>query len=239
MAKTRSGSGRLKARITHPLWRSDEYAVRQEMSEADALAIERAISKARSENPIQTVLQERPAILAQLLHGGHGRWVVPKQRLGVQYVTDLLIGDADSIGDHWTAIELERPNVAAATKEGRPSAALRRAIGQIHDWREWLRENLGYATREREREGLGLRGIDPEVRGMVIIGRRPNEDDPKFARERRRLSRTDGIDVHTYDWLLERTVGLFHERTEKVETELRARVKGRIVAPQVRRRARK
>src|SRR5207245_1117104 len=106
-------------------------------------------------------------------------------------------GDEDSIGNSWTAVELERPNVKAATREGHASASLRRAIAQIHDWRSWLQVNLDYATRAREREGLGLTGIDPQLRGLIILGRRVDDDNPKFDRERRRLDFSDHIAVHS------------------------------------------
>ena len=41
------------------------------------------------------------------------------------------------------------------------------AIGQIRDWRQWLMDNIDYARRPKEQNGLGLVGIDPSVPGTV------------------------------------------------------------------------
>lgn len=41
---------------------------------------------------MQTFLAEHPHLLVQYMRYGHGRWVVPQQRLGAELVTDFVIG---------------------------------------------------------------------------------------------------------------------------------------------------
>jgi hypothetical protein len=155
---------------------------------------------------MQRLLTKRPALLVQHLTGGHGRWVIPKKKLGSEYVPDFLIGHRDSIGDHWIAVELEGPDDSPMTTKGRQSKDLRFAVEQIHDWRKWLSNNLDYAFRPRGRDGLGLDGISPRLDGLILIGRRVYQpSDSVFNAERLRLDRDDRIDVHSYDWLLELT----------------------------------
>ena len=57
------------------------------------------------------------------------------------------------------------------TGKGDPSAALTHALRQLSDWRTWLTFNRDYAARPRAASGLGLLGIEPELEGLVIMGR--------------------------------------------------------------------
>jgi hypothetical protein len=80
------------------------------------------------------------------------------------------------------------------------SEQLDEGIRQILDWRRWLTRNLDYAERPRSRDGLGLEGVSPRGRGLLLIGRETDLTDTDRQR-RRQLAEETGIDIHTYDWL--------------------------------------
>ena len=171
-------------------------------SAENATALAECLTRARGEEDIQKFLESNPLLLAMHLGGGHGRWVLPKQRLGSEHVTDFVIGERSSIGFEWYAVELESPHAKMFTKKGDPSHALTHAIRQIQDWRAWLQRNQNYAARNRDESGLGLTDIIGDVPGLILIGRRA--DVPKGTEERRRqMIRDLKIRIQTYDWLLE------------------------------------
>jgi hypothetical protein len=152
---------------------------------------------------MQTYLAAHPELLIQHFGGGHGRWVIPQKRLGAEYVPDFVIGERHSGGRFWTAVELEGPQRAMFTKAGDPSRYLWHAIRQIVDWRVWLEHNRDYAARDPSNDGLGLKDISPALTGLIIIGRR--QDLPVRRQAfRRGLERQLNVQIHSFDWLLER-----------------------------------
>jgi hypothetical protein len=173
-----------------------------ELTRDEVAAFETALDAARDESDMQRLLEAQPRLLIQHLTAGRRSWVVPKKRLGSEHETDFVIAQKDSDGYVWTAVELERPQAKMFNKNGDPSAALTHALRQIDDWREWLSQNRDYATRPRERSGLGLTGIHPELEGIVIIGRDADFDRRATTSRRQRLERTYRVKIETYDWLL-------------------------------------
>ena len=154
------------------------------------------------EPSIHEFLKENPKFLVQTLGGGHGRYTVSKKRLGSEYVTDFVIADENSMGVHWYAVELESPRAKPHRKDGLQTQELTHALGQIRDWRRWLKNNLDYARRSREQDGLGLIGIDPNVTGLIIIGRRNNYHE-RYNEFRREMIDDSRIVIHSYDWLID------------------------------------
>jgi len=175
----------------------------------DIDAFQAAVDSARREEDVQRYLAANPLMLVQPLGGGHGRWVLPKVRLGSQFVTDFIVGDRDSTGYSWIAVELESPRASMFTRSGDESRALRHAFRQIEDWRSWLTNNQPYARSPSADNGLNLPDITPTLRGWVIIGRR-RDTPPGFDARRRQWRDTSNIEVHTYDWLIERAQGRVH-----------------------------
>lgn len=171
------------------------------ITESDYAALEGALDGAKREEDIQQFLQEHPACLIQHLGGGHGRWVIPKQRLGSEHVTDFMIAERHSFGFEWQAVELESPLRPMFNKNGDPSQYLSHAIRQLTDWRAWLKANQAYAARPRSEGGLGLTDIDANARGLILIGRRGTIDAGTTAR-RRQMVQDLNIDIHSYDYLL-------------------------------------
>jgi hypothetical protein len=174
----------------------------------DVLSLRMAIDDAVREEDVQRYLRDRPFLLIEHLGGGHGRWVIPKLRLGSEHVTDFMIGDEDSSGRRWIAVELENPRQSMFTKAGDPSQSLNHALRQIMDWRVWLTNNRAYAIAPRSEKGLGLEDIDPQLPGLVLIGRRGLGPNPRGLR--RQLENAHNVQIHSYDWLIERT----HQQVE-------------------------
>jgi len=62
-----------------------------DISKHEVEALEKCLASAKGEYEIQEFLSGNPILLIQHLGGGHGRWVIPMQRLGSEYVTALLL----------------------------------------------------------------------------------------------------------------------------------------------------
>lgn len=180
----------------------EEYYVDCRMPSPDLVRdLEDLIGQAKREEDIQQFLRLHPEILLQSIIGHRGRWFIPKQKLGNQYVTDFLIAKFDSMGFWWYAVELESPNAKLFTQKGDQSAELSHAIYQIHDWRDWLRNNIDYAQRSKNKGGLGLIDIDSEIPAVIIMGRRGDYRRDNKA-HRRRIATENRIVAHHYDWLV-------------------------------------
>lgn len=177
-----------------------------EVTQEQVSRLENAIEQARNEEDIQRFLQTHPHLLIQHLGGGHGRWVIPKLRLGSEYVTDFVIGEKDSSGFWWTLVELESPKVRLFNRNGGPSSSLNHAIRQIQDWRIWLQSNRNYAANPPENGGHDLRDIRADAPGLILLGRR--SDVTSDTNSRRRQMMIDlNIKIHSFDWLIDQSQG--------------------------------
>jgi hypothetical protein len=156
---------------------------------------------ATGEAEMQAFLEAHPEFLCQHLPAARGYWVIPTKRLGSEHITDFLVGEDTPHQPTWYAVELERPQASLFTGRGDPSAALTHAMRQIDDWRNWLSRNRDYASRAPELAGLGLGDVDPELEGLVIIGR-GSMLDAAVEDRRRRLARANRMRIETYDWLI-------------------------------------
>ena len=172
-----------------------------DISEDDLESLEKVLQSALREQDLQAFLQSNPILLIQHLGGGHGRWVIPKLRLGSEHVTDFVIGHMHSFGHEWQAVELENPKSRTFTKAGNVSKELSHAIRQIQDWRAWLQRNQNYAARAKSEGGLGLTDIISDIPGLILIGRR-NNIDPATNERRRQMVKDLKIQIHSYDYLL-------------------------------------
>jgi hypothetical protein len=168
-------------------------------AEPSAPLVEELISilnDARDERPIQALLAANPLILRALLPPSRCFWCFDRPKFGNQYIPDFLICCQDSTGHNWTVVELESPVKTALNARGRMSSGLTEAIGQIHDWRIWLRKNIAYAHAE-----LGFKDICAECSCIIIIGRRAQLNH-KFINQYRELSGKD-LKIITYDRLVD------------------------------------
>jgi hypothetical protein len=113
------------------------------------------------------------------------------------------MADADSSGIRWLLIELESPRVRAVKRDGEWAKEARHAQHQIRQWRHYISENPDAARKAPEDEGLGLVDIEAGVPALVLISRRDLvANDPVWMRRDLRLN--SGVEMHTYDWLIER-----------------------------------
>lgn len=137
--------------------------------------------------------------------GGHGRYVIPKPRLGADLIPDYLIAEMSSIGIEWHGVELESPLADYFTANGQAGNLLTHAIQQIVDWRAWLQSNIAYARTPTSNRGLGLIGITNDLPSTILIGRRTAEIPARFNDYRKQIKTSQNIEIHTYDWLVEQS----------------------------------
>lgn len=173
-----------------------------EITQEDVDEFKKIIDTATKEQDIQAFLEKKPLFLIQHLGGGHGRWVIPKKRLGAEHITDFMVGDKSSMGFEWQAVELESPNARMFNKNGDPSRYLTHAIRQIEDWRAWLTRNISYASRPQDQGGLGLTDISVHISGQIIIGRRAYIN-PSTNDLRRQMCKNSNIQIHSYDRMID------------------------------------
>ena len=184
-----------------------QYIVPESADASDVEELRTAIESSSDERPLQELFKHQPRILASLLRGPD-RYCIPEVRLGGRYVADFLLADVDSNGVRWILVELETPNSATALATSNQfDKHARKGVSQIEEWREWLQDNLDMARRSIQENGLGLPDIRPQAEGLVIVGRRDRLS-PNAQKLRDQLSENSRIQMHTYDWLLERLEGV-------------------------------
>jgi len=154
------------------------------------------LTDARDESPLQTFLAAHPHLLTCLLPPGRDVWCWDRPRFGGELIPDLLLSTRNSMGFQWVMVELESPTVRPMTQAGLPASKLNQALGQVRDWRTWLRGNIAYAHTQ-----LGFDGLTAESAAIVVIGRRSGLT-PAHAAKWRELS-DERTRVMTYDRLLE------------------------------------
>ncbi|MDP1823906.1 MAG: DUF4263 domain-containing protein [Archangium sp.] len=179
-----------------------EYAVTRLATVTEIEQLQQVIDSAGDEGPIQEFLQERPHILATIL-GGNERFCLPKPRLGDRYIPDFLLADVDSSGIGWVLVELETPNSGTTLMNGNElEARARKGVSQVQEWRDWLHGNIALARAARTEGGLGLPDIRQMSRGLVLVGRRGSLN-MNAGSVRQPHREQGGINIHTYDWLIE------------------------------------
>lgn len=167
------------------------------------MALRQALKEAKVEEDMQKFLTKNSIFLIQHLGGGHGRYVLPKPKLGAELIPDFLIAEMSSIGIEWHGVELESPFAELFTSSGQASHHITQAIQQVVDWRVWLESNLPYARNPKSEDGLSLVGITSDLPATILIGRRDNGFPSKFNAFREQTKSRQNIEIHTYDWLVE------------------------------------
>jgi hypothetical protein len=156
---------------------------------------DKILNEAKDEQPLQAFFTIHPYLLA-LAFPAHNSWVFPKPRLGGgKWIPDFLLCDRNSLGYHWTVIELESPTMDATNKDGGISAGCHHAVQQILDYRRWMRDNALYEEKQ------GYKGLNADCYGFIAIGRR---DGSRTELEAERLAdfRKQHIEIASYDRLL-------------------------------------
>ena len=195
-----------QSRYVHHEWRAHNelggfFCPLGQVTDAEVQSLRDILNRNPDESDMHRFLELHPKFLTQILTCHHGRFQISKQRLGSEYVPDFLLAELCSSGLQWQAVELESPKETMYRSAGQQSAALTHAIQQIRDWRSWLKWNNGYAARPKFEYGLGLIGIDCDISGIIIMGRRGNYPS-RFDHTRDQMLARENILVHSYDWLL-------------------------------------
>jgi len=188
----------IKKEEPHP----ENFVFWLDINSKEVALFEKCLNKADSEMDMQRFFEKHPIFLTQHLGGGHGRWCIPHQQFGCQFVPDFIIGEKSSIGYEWYGLELESPKAKLFNKSGTPSRQMAQAMKQINDWRGWIEDNIDYARRKVSENGLGLPAISNDLPSYIIIGRRDTIGNDN-SKARRYLKNRSNIEIHTYDWILE------------------------------------
>ena len=106
--------------------------------------LETGLRNGWGERQFQNYLGKHPHLLVGRYRTGHGTYALFEPQLGSQYRVDWAVASGSSGGPSWELIELETPQGLPFRKNGHLSAATRRGVEQLQDWRIWLRANVGY-----------------------------------------------------------------------------------------------
>lgn len=146
-----------------------------------------------NENNLQDCLTKNP-----ILFGPEYQRVLPKHRLGAEYVMDYALERISGLVD---LVEIEASTYPLYTKRGQPSQYLVRAEQQVLDWLNWVEKHSPYARKS-------LPGLQTPV-GYVIIGRSSFLSSTDRERLIRRcIAFQHRLRIMTYDDLLQRAQNL-------------------------------
>lgn len=176
----------------------EPFALRTHIPSPEAIrALEELLESGEHlEEPFQKLVTRHPSLLAAVVMGGWKTYVVPKPKLGSEYVPDFLVLGVNSNGPSWVTVEIEGARHPIVLQKGELHGQTRHAIQQIEDWRDWLTTNVAYV----QGPDKGFHGLTNRAPGLVIIGR----DEPSATRRssRARTEEQARIAVHSWDWLL-------------------------------------
>lgn len=148
-----------------------------------------------SEGPLQRLIERHPQLLASTVIGNNGTYVIPQKALGSEFRADFVVLGINSTGPEWVLVEIEASKHNLLNRDDSLTGAVRHAVGQIQDWREWLTNNVSYAQQQ-----LGLHGLTNRAPGLVIIGRAEPTMERGTARSLAREQQS--ISIHSWDWIL-------------------------------------
>ena len=140
------------------------------------------------EEDIQSFLKENPFFLKPASE------VIPKQKLGEDFVTDFVLLNILDQGPSYTLVEIEKASHKVLTKDKLLAEPVNRAMKQTRDWDVWLEKNKAYIQGK-------LRGFEtPQY--LVVIGRSNelNDEEKEYLRSYNRQYKN--ITLLTYDDLL-------------------------------------
>jgi hypothetical protein len=115
---------------------------------------ESLVARDESEEVYQKFLADHPVFLDPLASE-----VIPKQRLGSQYITDFVVRRLDN---KYLLVEIEKPQDAVFTVGNDFSAKFSHALGQILDFQQWVDAHAEY--------GRSLLPNISSPKGILIMG---------------------------------------------------------------------
>lgn len=149
---------------------------------------ENLLKSATKEEEVQSFLKANPFLLGQTAE------IIPKKKLGEDFVTDFMMVNMLAQGHEYTLVEIERPDRKLFKKNGDPHADLTHAEKQTLDWDVWLEKNKAYLQSKFPRFET------PQY--LIIIGRITELDEANKAILRARNRDSKNRKIVTYDDLL-------------------------------------
>ncbi|WP_432981555.1 Shedu immune nuclease family protein [Dactylosporangium sp. CA-233914] len=147
---------------------------------------EALVSKNLPEERYQEFLKTHPTVLDPL-----AAEVIPKHRLGTEYVTDFVIRRHDL---RYLVVEIEKPQDRIFNSSDDFTREFSHALGQVLDFQGWVAEHGEYAR-------SSLPNIE-NPRGLLVIGRRSALTARQESKLRRWSINSNLIDVVTFDDLV-------------------------------------
>ena len=142
----------------------------------------KCLNSAKKEEDVQSFLARNVQLAMEAFcDGARPLDIIPKFKLGQDYVTDFTLLGVRSYGDpyHVVLVELESPNANPYNKIGTYSKILNMAVKQVTDWQNWLKQkNETFCADFPEKL---TRYNDPDLRDRIrkamitykiVIGRR-------------------------------------------------------------------
>jgi hypothetical protein len=145
------------------------------------------------EEEYQVFLRDNPVLLDPL-----AAETVPKQRLGIEHVTDFALRRVDG---RWTLVEIEKPQDNLFTAGNDFTSKFTHAFGQVLDFQRWVEDHGEYA-----------RALMPGVAspaGLLVMGRRDSLISDNAGKLRRFVANSRRIEVVTFDDVLAASESLY------------------------------
>lgn len=159
-----------------------------------ASQFESLLNDAEREEELQLFLKENPMVLHPTAE------VIPKKKLGEDFVTDFVLVTPSDQGPTYTLVEIEKSSHPIVVKDNSLSSQTNHAIKQTRDWDVWLEQNKPYIQNK-------LPGFETP-KYMVIIGRGNSLDDTAKAYLRSYNRDWKNIELLTFDDILVRFNGV-------------------------------
>ncbi|MFW5983490.1 MAG: Shedu anti-phage system protein SduA domain-containing protein [bacterium] len=154
-------------------------------------------------------------LIASLFHSGytfghHDAYLFKEFELPSTYKADYLLIGKNSHGYHFLFVELENPSGLITISDGSFGETIRKGIKQVRDWDRWIEGNfhsLGLVFDKYKNERIELpkefRKLDKTRINFVVIAGRREDFKEKTYNEKRKLFRSEGIQVLHYDNLVD------------------------------------
>ena len=123
--------------------------------------------------------------------------VIPKKKLGEDFVTDFVIVNILDQGSVYTLVELEKSSHPILTQNNELTAFVYHAIKQTRDWDIWLENNKSYLQGK-------LPGFEAP-KYLILLGRTQGLEESKKAYLRSYNREFKNISILSYDDLITQT----------------------------------
>ncbi len=152
------------------------------------------LGDAQKEEELQIFIKENPMLLHPTAE------LIPKKKLGEDFVTDFVLVTPSDQGPSFTLVEIEKSSHSILSKDNSLSSQTNHALKQTRDWDVWIEKNKAYLQGK-------LPGFETPLY-LVIIGRGNSLNDTAKAYLRSYNRVWKNIELLTYDDVLVRFNGV-------------------------------